>query len=107
METSATERRIVVQPSRECNSEFRINAWASFKRGHDVKGVPRARRIRDAHAITRRLIGASNSAQRRDEQPKFAMDRSLCRSCQGRPLAGRRAWAATILPVPKTLKSTV
>jgi len=68
METSATERRIVLQPSRECNSEFRINAWASFKRGHEVKDVPRVRHIRDAHAVTRRLIGASDSARRRDEQ---------------------------------------
>jgi len=47
METSAMEWRIVLQPSRECNSEFRINAWASFKRRDEVKDVPRVRLIRD------------------------------------------------------------
>src|SRR5580704_1519737 len=108
METSATERRIVLQPSRECNSVFRINAWASFKRGHEVKDMPRPRLIRDAHAITRRrFIGTSNNARRRDEQPKFAMDRSHFRARQGRPLEERRAWAATILPAPNTPKLAV
>jgi hypothetical protein len=82
MGTSATERRIVLQPSRESNSEFGINAWARFKRRHKIKDVPRVRRIRDAHAITRRLIGESNSARWRDEQPKFAMDRGRWRNAE-------------------------
>src|ERR1700730_14154588 len=79
METSATERRIVLQPSRECNSEFRVNGCGSFERGHKVKEVPRLWLIRNAHAITRRSIGTSNSACRRGEQPKFAMTRRYCR----------------------------
>jgi hypothetical protein len=45
--------------------------------------VPRLRYIRDAHTITRRFVDASNHARRRDEQPKFAMDRTIADHAMG------------------------
>src|SRR5580704_6554501 len=60
METSATERRIVLQPSRECNTESRISAWfAALKRSRG--GDLSAHRImRDGAATSRnsQWIGA-------------------------------------------------